>query len=201
MTTATHAAAKKSSPVKSTAATSVKHDVIVLLKNDHAEVKKMFKQFDKLAEKGDNKGKVQIANKICAELIAHTMAEEEAFYPGARAAIDDDAMLNEAVVEHDSAKDLIAQIQSMDPADPMYDAKVTVLGEYINHHVEEEETEMFPEVRKSKELDLRELAVTFSRRKQEILGQLQGADGEIDAQQLKKLIGQPEKLIDQPARH
>lgn len=199
MTTATDTAAKKSSPakanqVKSTPATSVKHDVIVLLKNDHAEVKKMFKQFDKLAEKGDNKGKVQIANKICAELIAHTMAEEEAFYPGARAAIDDDAMLNEAVVEHDSAKDLIAQIQSMDSADPMYDAKVTVLGEYINHHVEEEETEMFPEVRKSKELDLRELAVTFSRRKQEILGQLQGADGEIDAQQLNK-------LIDQPARH
>lgn len=168
---------------------AVKHDVIVLLKNDHAEVKKLFKQFDKLAEKEDIQGKVQIANKICSELIAHTLAEEEIFYPGARAATKDDDMLNEAVVEHDSAKDLISQIQEMDPEDPMYDAKVTVLGEYINHHVEEEESEMFPEVRESKELDLRELAVKFSARKEEILKQLNGVNGDIDVQQLRTLIG------------
>lgn len=172
-----------------TAASAVKHDVIVLLKNDHNEVKKMFKQFDKLAEKEDIKGKVQIANKICAELIAHTIAEEEVFYPGARAAIDDDAMLNEAVAEHDSAKDLISQIQAMDPKDPMYDARVTVLGEYINHHVDEEEEEMFPEVRESKELDLRGLAVTFTARKEEILKQLNSANGELNKQALSKLLG------------
>lgn len=170
-------------------AATVKHDVIVLLKNDHNEVKKMFKQFDKLAEKEDIKAKVQIANKICAELIAHTIAEEEVFYPGARAAIDDDAMLNEAVAEHDSAKDLISQIQAMDPKDPMYDARVTVLGEYINHHVDEEEEEMFPEVRESKELDLRGLAVTFTARKEEILKQLTGANGELNAKELSKLLG------------
>lgn len=174
---------------KAAATTAVKHDVIVLLKNDHAEVKKLFKQFDKLAENEDTQGKVQIANKICAELIAHTIAEEEIFYPGARSATDDDDMLNEAIVEHDSAKDLISQIQAMDPEDPMYDAKVTVLGEYINHHVEEEETEMFPEVRESKELDLRELAGKFSARKEEILSQLNGVNGELDAQQLRTLIG------------
>lgn len=188
MRTVSNAPAKKSAPV-----TTIKHDVIVLLKNDHNEVKKMFKQFDKLAEKEDIQGKVQIANKICAELIAHTMAEEEIFYPGARAATEDDAMINEGIIEHESAKDLIAQIQVMKPEDPMYDAKMTVLGEYINHHVDEEETEMFPEVRKSKELDLRELAVTFTARKEEILAQVTGANGEIDPQQLKTLIGMPAK--------
>jgi hemerythrin superfamily protein len=174
---------------KATVTPAVKHDVIVLLKNDHAEVKKLFKQFDKLVEKEDIEGKVQIANKICAELVAHTIAEEEIFYPGARSATEDDAMLNEAVVEHDSAKDLISQIQAMDPSDPMYDAKVTVLGEYINHHVEEEEEEMFPEVRESKELDLRELAVTFTARKEEILKKLNGANGELNAQELSTLLG------------
>lgn len=176
-------------PKKSPATNEVKHDVIVLLKNDHAEVKKLFKQFDKLAEKEDIEGKVQIANKICSELVAHTLAEEEIFYPGARAATEDDDMLNEAVVEHDSAKDLISQIQAMNPEDPMYNAKVTVLGEYINHHVEEEETEMFPEVRESKELDLRDLAVKFTVRKEEILKQLSAADGGLDEQQLRILIG------------
>ncbi|MFD0912090.1 hemerythrin domain-containing protein [Methylophilus luteus] len=198
MTTATPAAVKKTSPTKAapakaTASSRVKHDVIVLLKNDHDEVKKMFKQYDKLAEKGDIKAKVKLSNKICAELIAHSMAEEEVFYPGARSATEDDALINEGIVEHDNAKDLIAQLQAMDPADPMYDAKVTVLGEYITHHVDEEEEEMFPEVRKSKELDLRSLAVTFTARKQEILAQLQGDDGEIAPQQFKKLIGTPAK--------
>lgn len=188
MRTASNVSSKKATP-----ATAVKHDVIVLLKNDHDEVKKLFKQFDKLAEKEDIQGKVKIANKICAELIAHTIAEEEVFYPGARAATEDDAMINEGIIEHESAKDLIGQIQAMKPEDPMYDAKVTVLGEYINHHVDEEETEMFPEVRKSKELDLRELAVTFTARKEEILGQVTGANGEINPQQLSTLIGMPAK--------
>lgn len=177
----------------SKASTAVKHDAIVLLKQDHAEVKKMFKQFDKLAEKEDIEGKTQIANKICAELIAHTIAEEEIFYPAARQATQDDDMLNEANVEHESAKSLIAQIQSMDPADPMYDAKVTVLGEYINHHVEEEETEMFPMVKKSKELDLKEMGAQIAARKEELLSELCDMEGEIDPQQLQAKLGMDAK--------
>lgn len=177
----------------SKASTTIKHDAIVLLKQDHAEVKKMFKQFDKLAEKEDIEGKTQIANKICAELIAHTIAEEEIFYPAARQATQDDDMLNEANVEHESAKSLIAQIQSMDPADPMYDAKVTVLGEYINHHVEEEETEMFPMVKKSKELDLKEMGALIAARKEELLSELCDMEGEIDPQQLKAKLGMDAK--------
>lgn len=172
---------------------AVKHDAIVLLKQDHAEVKKMFKQFDKLAEKEDIKGKTQIANKICAELIAHTTAEEEIFYPAARKATQDDDMFNEANVEHESAKSLIAQIQSMDPADPMYDAKVTVLGEYINHHVEEEETEMFPMVKKSKELDLKAMGAQIAARKEELLSELCDMEGEIHPQQLQAKLGMDAK--------
>lgn len=177
--------------IKPTSPSAVKHDVIVLLKNDHDAVKKLFTQFEKLAKKDDIKGKVKIANKICSELIAHTIAEEEIFYPGARAVTHDDDMLNEAVVEHDSSKDLIAQIQGMSPEDPMYDAKVKVLGEYINHHVDEEESEMFPMVRKVKELDLRALAAAFTTRKKKVMQQLCNIEGEIDPKQLRALIGTP----------
>lgn len=171
----------------------VKHDAIVLLKQDHDEVKKMFKQYQKLAQKGDTDGKVLIANKICAELIAHTIAEEEIFYPAARQAIHEDGMFNEAKVEHDSAKDLIAQIQSMTPEDPMYDAKVTVLGEYIEHHVEEEESEMFPMVRKSKKVDLRQMGSLLASRKEEVMQELCDMQGEIDTQQLQAKLGMKAK--------
>ena len=93
-------------------------------------------------------------------------------------------MLNEANIEHDSAKDLIAQIQAMNPEDPMYDARVTVLGEYIEHHVEEEETEMFPKVRKTK-LDLAELDVELTARKQALLAGMVASDGAINVAALK----------------
>jgi len=146
-------------------------DAIDLLIEDHEKVKKLFKEFEKLAKKDDIEGKVEVANTICEELTIHAQIEEEIFYPAARAAIDDDDMLNEAEVEHASAKDLIAQISGMSGKDEMYDAKVTVLSEYINHHVEEEEGEMFKKVKKSK-LDLDALAVQMMERKEELLGAL-----------------------------
>src|ERR1700712_3119817 len=90
--------------------------------------------------------------------------------PAARAAIDDDDLLDEAEVEHASAKQLIAEIQAMDVADRLFDAKVTVLGEYIDHHVEEEETEMFPESRES-DLDLKALGAQLAARKEELMAQ------------------------------
>ena len=94
--------------------------------------------------------------------------KEEIFYPVVREAIDDDDLMNEAVVEHTTAKDLIAQIQSMRVSDPMYDAVVKVLGEYINHHVEEEQDEIFPKARKSK-LDLEEIGREMAERKEVLL--------------------------------
>lgn len=160
-----------------------KDSAITMLMVDHAKVKKLFKEFEKLSKKDDD-GKVEIANQICMELIVHAKAEEEVFYPAARMAINDDDMLNEAEVEHDTAKDLIAQIQTMSPNDEMYDAKVTVLGEYIDHHVKEEETEMFPKVRKAK-VDLSELGQQLKMKKEELMSKLLSPTGKINADLLK----------------
>ncbi len=141
-----------------------KQDAITLLTDDHNTVKKMFKEFEKLCKKDDTEGKEALATHICQALTVHAQLEEEIFYPVVREAIDDDDLMNEAVVEHTSAKDLIAQIQSMRASDPMYDAVVTVLGEYINHHVEEEQNEIFPKARKAK-VDLEEIGIEMAERK------------------------------------
>lgn len=109
--------------------------------------------------------------QICEALTVHAQIEEEIFYPAAREAIDDDDLLDEAEVEHASAKQLIAEIQSMTVEDRLFDAKVTVLGEYINHHVEEEESEMFPEARSS-DLDLKKLGAQLEERKAELMAAL-----------------------------
>ncbi len=129
-------------------------DALELLKDDHKKVKKLFKDFEKIREDGEAADKEALAEEICAELTLHTRIEEELFYPAAREAIEEEDLLDEAEVEHATAKDLIAQIQEMDSSDPLYDAKVTVLGEYVNHHIEEEEKEMFPKIKKARELDL-----------------------------------------------
>ncbi len=142
-------------------------DAIKLLKSDHKEVKTYFKQYDALEDESE---KQALADKICLALTVHALIEEEIYYPAARAAIDDDDLLDEAEVEHASAKQLIAEIQAMTAADRLFDAKVTVLGEYIDHHVEEEETEMFPESRES-ELDLKALGAQLAKRKAELMAQ------------------------------
>lgn len=144
-------------------------DAIELLMDDHKEVKKLFKAYEKLVkEEAGSKDKQALAHQICTMLTVHTTVEEEIFYPAARAALSEQDLLDEATVEHASAKELISQIESMEPADDLYDAKVTVLGEYIDHHVKEEETEMFPKARKAK-MPLDELGEEMSARKQELL--------------------------------
>lgn len=148
-------------------------NAISMLTDDHKKVKKLFKDFDKLKEKGDAADKEALVEQICAELTVHAEIEEEIFYPAAREAINDDDMMNEAEVEHASAKDLIEQLQAMDSSDPTYDAKVTVLGEYINHHVQEEETEMFPKVKKAK-IDLDALGEELATLKETKETQLMG---------------------------
>ncbi|MDI1309870.1 MAG: hemerythrin domain-containing protein [Methylotenera sp.] len=159
-------------------------NAITLLEQDHQKVKKLFKEFEKLAKKDDD-SKVDTANQICAELMVHAQIEEEIFYQEARKQINDDDLMNEAIVEHDSAKELIAQIQSLSPDDEMYDAKVTVLGEYINHHVEEEETEMFPKMRKTK-VDLDDLGMRLKMLKEELTAELMDPEGNIDLEMLKQ---------------
>jgi hemerythrin superfamily protein len=154
------------SPARS-ASQSAGPDAVSLLIDDHKKVKKLFKEYEKLAKQEDTEGKVEVAMQICEELTVHAQIEEEIFYPAARDAIGDDDMLNEAEVEHATAKDLIAQIQEMSGDDEMYDAKVKVLSEYINHHVEEEEGEMFPKAKKAK-MDLEALGVQLLERKEEL---------------------------------
>ncbi len=155
---------------KSTAKTST--DAIALLTKDHAEVKALFKKYKQLCESGtDGSEKEAIALEICTQLTAHATVEEEIFYPATRAE-DTDDLLDEAEVEHGTAKDLIAQIEDMEPDDDLYDAKVTVLGEYIDHHVKEEEGELFPKARKLG-IDLAELGAQMKARKEELLAELE----------------------------
>lgn len=139
---------------------------IALLKADHREVKTMFTQYEKLE---DDAEKAALAKQICRALKVHTQIEEEIFYPAAYDAIEDDDLLDEAEVEHASAKDLIAQIEASNPGEPLFDAKVKVLGEYVNHHVEEEEGELFPECREAK-MDLLALGEAMKARKEELMG-------------------------------
>ncbi|PPC94612.1 MAG: hemerythrin [Methylotenera sp.] len=160
-------------------------DAVSILTDDHDKVKKLFKQFEKHCKADNTEAKVETANMICMELTVHAMAEEEIFYPAARMAIKDDDLLNEAEVEHDSAKELIAQIQFMESDNPMYDAKVTVLGEYIDHHITEEEEEMFPKVRKAK-VDLEELGEQLMMRKEELMAEIMSANGQINIEVLKQ---------------
>lgn len=156
--------------------TAKQKDACDLLEADHKAVKKMFNEFEELTESRGNtrEKKRQLAEKICLELTVHAQIEEEIFYPAIRKAVKDELMMNEAEVEHMSAKDLIAQIQEMDAGDPMLDAKVTVLGEYIDHHVKEERNEMFPKARATK-VDLVKLRQQLEARKEELMGELEQA--------------------------
>lgn len=142
-------------------------DAIALLIEDHKKVLKLFKEFEKLKEEEDEERKQQLVTLICAELTIHTQIEEEIFYPAARDAMDEQDLLDEAEVEHAGAKTLIAQLSSMETGDDLYDAKVTVLGEYIEHHVKEEHDELFPKVRKAK-VDIEALGVEMMERKMEL---------------------------------
>ena len=153
-------------------------DAIALLKADHALVDDLFKKYDKA--RGDDR-KAALATQICNELKVHTRIEEEIFYPAAREVLREEDLLDEALVEHQGAKDLIAQIESGKPGDELYDAKVKVLGEYIKHHVKEEHEEMFPQVRKTR-LDLKALGERMQARKTQLKAGAGGRSGGGDLQ-------------------
>lgn len=147
-------------------------DACDLLDADHRTVKKLFTEYDELAgskAQGAMTKKATLARAICRELTVHATIEEEIFYPQVRAAIKDDALLDEAGVEHASCKALIAEIETSEPSDPLFDAKVKVLGEYINHHVGEERNEMFPKARSSKKLDLFAIGEQLEIRKEALM--------------------------------
>jgi hemerythrin-like domain-containing protein len=142
-------------------------DAIALLTEDHENVKQMFEQFEGLGDRA-HATKKKLATQICTELTKHPTAEEEIFYPAVRAATKkNEDLVDEATVEHASAKDLIAQIMEMESTEELFDAKVKVLSEMIEHHVEEEENEMFPKARDAG-LDLEALGQQIAERKAQI---------------------------------
>ena len=165
-------------------ASAESNDAIATLIADHKKVKELFTQFEKLKnEEGADDEKGSLVAQICEELTIHATIEEEIFYPAVRAQIEDEGLVDEALVEHAGAKDLIAQLEDMSPDDELYDAKVTVLGEQIDHHVKEEEGEMFPKAKKAK-VDTEKLGAQMEKRRTELKGQLvelEDEDGEVTA--------------------
>jgi hemerythrin superfamily protein len=141
--------------------------VLGMLMDDHRKVKKLFKEFK--SEK-DSARKEEIVREACTELTVHAEIEEQQFYPFLREQDENTFgdLLDEAKVEHESAKQLIAQLLEMGPDDPLYDARFTVLGEYVSHHITEEEDELFPKVI-AKKVELKELGPVMTELKQDLM--------------------------------
>lgn len=142
-------------------------EATAMLRADHKLVSGLFADFEKTRSAARKKA---IAAKICSELTVHAQLEEEIFYPAFKAALKDHELVPEAHVEHASVKDLIAQVEGVEPDGEMFDAKVKVMGEFVKHHVKEEQTQMFPKAKKSK-MDLRELGRQMHERKQELMAE------------------------------
>jgi len=142
-------------------------NAIDLLKEDHEKVKKAVKEFEKM-DRSDTESCRELVERVCAELRVHTTLEEEIVYPALREAIEDEDIMNEAAVEHETAKMLIEQLENMEPDDPNYYATFTVLSEYVMHHVREEERERCPRAKKAKDLDLEALGEQINARKEEL---------------------------------
>ena len=148
-------------------------DAIALLKADHRKVEELFEQFEKAS--GDGR-KEKVALQICAELTVHAQIEEEIFYPACEGKVEED-LIKEAYVEHDGAKVLIAEIETGGPSDEFYDAKVKVLQEQIEHHVEEEEKRMegmFAQARRAG-LDMDALGQQLAARKQQLMAEIEAS--------------------------
>jgi hemerythrin superfamily protein len=145
---------------------STSKDAIALLKADHRQVEKWFAAFKKSRAASRKK---TLAEQICNALKAHTIIEEEIFYPAFLAATEEEDLHHEAEVEHDGAKKLIAEIERGGPDDEYFDARVTVLSEMIKHHVKEEEQPggMFAKARKS-DMDLDALGERLRARKEQL---------------------------------
>ena len=144
-------------------------DILALLAADHAEVRAAFDAFDDMGEDEDQSPEREaLAERICRMLAVHATIEEEFFYPAARKAGVDPDLLDEAKVEHASAKTLIAELEAAGAGDRLYDAKVKVLGEYIRHHVEEEEGELFPQCRRTG-MDLHGIVMPMATRRAELM--------------------------------
>jgi hemerythrin superfamily protein len=179
------------------AASDAPRDAIALLKQDHRIVEQLFEQF----EEADDDELQAIAERVCQLLTVHAQIEEELFYPPAKEALEEEEeidLINEANVEHQSAKDLIAKIEAMTPEDESFKATVKVLSEYIKHHVKEEEKELFPKVKET-ELDLKEIGAQLFERKMALMQEL-GIEPEEEAPPARKRSGRSSASKSRQAR-
>ena len=152
-------------------------DAMELLQADHDEVKQMFEEYEGLmADEAGEDERQELATRICNALTVHATIEEEILYPAARGVPACERLVDEATVEHASAKALILEIESMSPSMPLFDAKVAVLGEYVSHHIDEEEEELLPQLANAG-IDLDELGEELQDRKLELMEEL-GMEGE-----------------------
>jgi len=174
---------------KSTHTTRMPEPIEMLIE-DHRKVQKMFKQFEKLKDQDDEQSKRDLVEQACAELKVHTTIEEEIFYPAAREALEEGDLVAEAFVEHASAKDLIAKLEGMEAGGEEYDATFTVLGEYVNHHIEEEQDQMFPKMKKG-DVDWDELAQQMQQRKQALQEEMGLGGGEDEQTEEEERAGKP----------
>lgn len=142
-------------------------DATAMLRADHKKVSALFDAFENTKSA---KRKKDIVSQICMELTVHTTLEDEIFYPAVKAALRDRELVPEANVEHNAVKDLIAQVKDVEPDGEMYDARVKVMGEFVKHHVKEEQNEMFPKAKKTK-LDMMALGARMAQRKAELMAQ------------------------------
>ena len=141
-----------------------------VLEEDHREVEEWFDEYDELKDSDEDR-KADLAEKICLALKVHAQIEEEIFYPRAREATKDDDLIDEAMVEHATVKNLIAEIEEMDAGEELYDAKIRVLGEMVKRHIREEEEELFPELQSAK-MDLDAVGRELAERKEKLMSEM-----------------------------
>jgi hemerythrin-like domain-containing protein len=155
---------EKTMPVQASSNVS---DVLDKLREDHSKILHLFAEFRNIRSHADDETRRTLVEIVCTELVIHAQVEEELLYPALRDAFEDSSMVDEAGVEHLVARHLIGELESMHPDDELYDAKFTVLGEYVRHHIEEEQNKLFPKI-KSSGIDLKALGREILQRREEL---------------------------------
>lgn len=155
-----------------------RNEIIEELKQDHQRAKKSFRDAEKLDAGEDGEELQAIVEQTCNELDLHTRLEEELFYPAAREAIKEGDLIDEAEVEHGSAKALIEQLRGMGPGDEKYQPTFKVLGEYIKHHIKEEEGEMFPATQGRSKVQWEQVQQQMQTMREELMSEMGLAEAE-----------------------
>jgi hypothetical protein len=162
-------------------ASNARNEILDLLKADHRKVKQVFRKFEEFDIEGDPEAAQEMVLQACNDLEVHAVLEEELFYPAVREAIKDTMVVAEAEVEHDGAKRLIAELRGLDPSEEAFAASFKVLGEYVKHHIREEENEMFEQLERAR-IDWESLRDAMLERREALLGESGDAEGDSSAE-------------------